>query len=148
VTHVVVDGANVVGSRPDGWWRDRAGAAQRLAARLAVALDGAAPDGADPDGDGDPLARALGVSGDVTLHLVLEGAARGADPVPHPRLRLVRAERDGDGAIVALTRDLGGNGVLVVTADRGLRDRVHALGATTAGPSTLLAALPGPDTAP
>jgi len=27
---VVVDAANVVGSRPDGWWRDRAGAARRL----------------------------------------------------------------------------------------------------------------------
>jgi hypothetical protein len=23
--HLVVDAANVVGSRPDGWWRDRAG---------------------------------------------------------------------------------------------------------------------------
>ena len=27
---LVVDGANVVGSRPDGWWKDRAGAARRL----------------------------------------------------------------------------------------------------------------------
>ena len=27
---LVVDGANVVGSRPTGWWRDRAGAAKRL----------------------------------------------------------------------------------------------------------------------
>ena len=36
-TVLVVDGANVVGSRPDGWWRDRAGAAARLHGRLAVA---------------------------------------------------------------------------------------------------------------
>ena len=31
---VVVDAANVVGSVPDGWWKDRAGAAARLRARL------------------------------------------------------------------------------------------------------------------
>ena len=38
---VVVDGANVVGSVPDGWWRDRAGAAARLRDRLAAtAADG------------------------------------------------------------------------------------------------------------
>ena len=34
---LVVDGANVVGSRPDGWWKDRAGAARRLHERLLVA---------------------------------------------------------------------------------------------------------------
>ncbi|MFC7657917.1 hypothetical protein ACFQV8_17970 [Pseudonocardia benzenivorans] len=37
MTVLVVDGANVVGSRPDGWWRDRAGAAARLATRLGAA---------------------------------------------------------------------------------------------------------------
>lgn len=31
---VVVDGNNVMGSRPDGWWKDRAGAARRLVAQL------------------------------------------------------------------------------------------------------------------
>lgn len=127
---MIVDGANVVGSRPDGWWRDRAGAAERLAARLGAALDGGM------------LVPSLGVSGEVRLHLVLEGAARAADPAPHPRVLVVRAEADGDGAIVDVVRTLGGAGVLVVTADRGLRERVHALGAATIGPSTLLAALP------
>jgi len=33
---VVVDGNNVMGSRPDGWWRDRAGAARRLVGHLGV----------------------------------------------------------------------------------------------------------------
>jgi hypothetical protein len=58
---LIVDGANVVGSRPDGWWRDRAGAAVRLydelaglaergaagirAAQLATGEDGEAPAG-------------------------------------------------------------------------------------------------------
>ena len=32
--HRVVDAVNVIGSRPDGWWRDRAGAIERLAAQL------------------------------------------------------------------------------------------------------------------
>jgi 8-oxo-dGTP diphosphatase len=38
---IIVDGANVMGSRPDGWWRDRAGAAIRLRDQLEpLALDG------------------------------------------------------------------------------------------------------------
>src|ERR1044071_3738749 len=31
---VVVDGNNVMGSRPDGWWKDRAGAARRLVGQI------------------------------------------------------------------------------------------------------------------
>src|SRR5918998_5402981 len=37
---LVVDEANVVGSRPDGWWRDRAGAAERLLRDIAAAGPG------------------------------------------------------------------------------------------------------------
>lgn len=131
MTHVVVDGANVVGSRPDGWWRDRPGAARRLAGQLVAALTG----------DADRLADSLGVAGPLHVHLVLEGAARIPDAPTHPALTVVAAPADGDGAIVALVGDLG-PGTLVVTADRALRARVTALSATTAGPSTLLAALP------
>ena len=36
VSHLVVDGMNVIGSTPDGWWRDRDGAARRLLERLQV----------------------------------------------------------------------------------------------------------------
>jgi|SRR5215213_1399146 len=32
--HRVIDAMNVIGSRPDGWWRDRAGAIQRLVSEL------------------------------------------------------------------------------------------------------------------
>lgn len=133
--HVVVDGANVVGSRPDGWWRDRAGAAERLAGRLAAALDGHL---LDPAFGPDPR-----------LHLVLEGAARAADLPTHPSVDVVAAPADGDAAVVALTgalraRDLD---VVVVTADRGLRDRVHQGGARTVGPSVLLDLL-GPPAGP
>lgn len=117
----MVDAANVVGSRPDGWWRDRAGAATRLAEQLVAALDAGALDA------------------DV-VHLVLEGAARRAAVPDHERLRVVRAPADGDGAIVALAQDLDGLGgeVTVVTADRGLRAR---LAGPAIGPGALLSRL-------
>lgn len=118
---LLVDAANVVGSRPDGWWRDRAGAAGRLVERLA-ALPG----------------------GEVAGHLVdevvvvLEGQARaGAVQRQAPPVRVVHARGSGDDALAALC----GPGVLLVTADRGLRSRARAAGADVVGPSTLLAAL-------
>ena len=111
----MVDGANVVGSRPDGWWRDRAGAATRLAERLVAALDAGA---LDTD----------------RVQLVLEGAARAAVVPDHPHLTVVRAPADGDSAIVELAAALHGD-VTVVTADRGLRAR---LSARAVGPSELL----------
>ena len=70
---VVVDVANVMGSRPDGWWRDRAGAAARMhaaIARLAASGGAALPDTARPDDTARPAhAVAPGLSG-------LEGAAK------------------------------------------------------------------------
>jgi hypothetical protein len=39
--HRVVDAMNVIGSRPDGWWRDRAGAVERLLALLDEWAEGA-----------------------------------------------------------------------------------------------------------
>ena len=127
--HVIVDGANVVGSRPDGWWRDRPAAARRLAARLVAA---------------DPVQLA-GLAGDasspLTVHLVLEGGAR--VPLPDgPALRIVLAPADGDDTIAALAAALADDPVLVVTADRALRARVHAAGARTTGPAALLTLLP------
>jgi hypothetical protein len=134
--HVVVDAANVVGSRPDGWWRDREGAARRFAGQLAALLTT----------DTRPLARALGHPEErpLRVHLVLEGAAAGVADLPgHSSLDVVRADTDGDTAIVALVDALAGTDRVVVTADRGLRGRVEAAGAATAGPSTLLDRLPG-----
>jgi predicted RNA-binding protein with PIN domain len=34
MTRWLVDASNVIGSRPDGWWRDREGASERLLAAL------------------------------------------------------------------------------------------------------------------
>ena len=125
---LVVDAANVVGSRPDGWWRDRAGAAARLLARLA-ALPGTTLTGPD----GEPV-----TFGEVVA--VLEGKAR---DVPAPDgVRVVRAPGSGDDALAAFVtaRAVEGTSMLVVTADRGLRDRLPA-GTPVAGPGWLLGRL-------
>lgn len=115
---LIVDGANVVGSRPTGWWRDRAGAAQRLHQAIATAD--------------------LGY--DVVV-LVLEGAAKRGRPVGEDgAIHTVHAPGSGDDAIVeqVRTRSRDGSDVVVVTADRGLRDRVAAAGGSSVGPSWLL----------
>ena len=128
MTVLLVDAANVVGSRPDGWWRDRAGAATRLLERLA-GLVGAAFAGPD----GEPLTCAAVIA-------VVEGRARAATaPVD---VGVVRATGSGDDALVAEAERLtaAGRELLVVTADRGLRARLPA-GARTAGPGWLLARL-------
>lgn len=124
VTVLLVDVANVVGSRPDGWWRDRAGATGRLLDRLA-GLPGATLAG--PDGAPLPV-------GEVVA--VVEGAAR---DVPAPDgVRVVRAPGSGDDALAASAAELVAAGpLLVVTADRGLRARLPA-GAAVAGPGWLL----------
>ncbi|MFF9767605.1 NTP pyrophosphohydrolase [Streptomyces sp. NPDC014636] len=113
---VIVDGANVVGSRPDGWWRDRRGAAERLRDRLA--------------GEGLP-----GRAGPVEIVLVVEGAARGVASVPG--VRVESAPGSGDDRIVELAAEHAGRARLVVTADRELRRRVTALGAEVTGPRTV-----------
>jgi rRNA-processing protein FCF1 len=76
----------------------------------------------------------------VEVVLVVEGAARRVEPVPG--IAVVAAPRSGDGddAIVQVVADRGHEPVYVVTADRKLRDRVGALGATVLGPKTLLGA--------
>jgi hypothetical protein len=136
-----VDVANVMGARPDGWWRDRAGAAVRLHAdlvRLAESGRPIEPGDAEAPGDTSPHRQA----GTPDIVMVLEGAAKAAaDRVPASaaggRVRVVLAPRSGDDAIVALVRELPGRRA-VVTADRELRARCVAGGATVLGPSWLL----------
>jgi predicted RNA-binding protein with PIN domain len=112
---LVVDGANVVGSRPDGWWKDRAGAARRLHERLLTA----------------------DVSYDEVV-LVLEGAAKSGVPAGRDgHLRTVHAKGSGDDEIVAQA-DRDGDVVVVITADRMLQSRVTSVGATSLSPSWLL----------
>jgi 8-oxo-dGTP diphosphatase len=133
---IVVDVANVMGSRPDGWWRDRAAAATRLHAELA---DLAARSTALA-ADGRPILP--GQTEPPQFVIVLEGAARTAAARIHAadRVRVAQADGSGDDAIVALVRELPGRRV-VVTADRELRRRCEAAGAEVLGPGWLLGLL-------
>jgi hypothetical protein len=120
---LVIDAANVMGARPDGWWRDRAGAARRLQEQV--------------------------VSADLPYDevvLVVEGAARGGSaPGETGGLCVVHAAGSGDDAIVEVVLERAAQGgvdeVTVVTADRGLRARVETAGARTTGPGWLLGRL-------
>ncbi len=112
---LVVDAANVIGSRPTGWWRDRPGAARTLHRTLVEAVGA----GRLPN----------------AVVLVLEGAARaGVAAGEEAGVTTVHAAGSGDDEIVAQS----GPGAVVVTADRALRDRVRARGASVQGPRWLL----------
>ena len=102
-----------MGSRPDGWWRDRAAAATRL-------LNGLEPlNGAEVT-----LPTGRGTVRIAEVRAVLEGAARSAEGPEG--VSVLHAGRDGDSEIVEEANRLTAAGklALVVTADRGLRRRL------------------------
>jgi 8-oxo-dGTP pyrophosphatase MutT (NUDIX family) len=126
---VVVDVANVMGAVPDGWWRDRAGAAERLLARLSVLAQRGTP------------AAAL----ELPEHTwyphwiaVVEGQARRVEGTEG--IEVVRAEASGDDAIFVEIERLvaAGNRVTLVTSDRELAERVQDAGAGVHGARWLL----------
>ena len=129
----MVDVANVMGARADGWWRDRAGAALRLCRSVAELAARGVPAARMPGGLPAPGAWVL----------VLEGQARAAaaslTDVP-PAVRVVTAPGSGDDAIVAEVASLAADSAscLVVTADRELRERCEELNASVVGPGWLL----------
>jgi uncharacterized protein YaiI (UPF0178 family) len=114
---LVIDAANVIGSRPTGWWRDRAGAARDFTARIrATVTDGRV---------------------DAPVIIVLEGRSReGADEAVADGVEVVHAPGEGDDTIAALAGRH--QGAVVVTADRELAGRARAVGAEVVGPSWLL----------
>lgn len=135
---VLIDAANVVGSRPDGWWRDRLGASTRLRDALAGTSRAGVP------------ASSFGLPGRTwwpDVHLVVEGQARQLTPTDGVAVHVAPA--DGDSLLAGLAAGAvqrrPQDHVVVVTADRALRDAVQAAGAATVGPATLLDVLPGPD---
>jgi 8-oxo-dGTP diphosphatase len=157
---VVVDVANVMGARADGWWRDRAGAAYRLCREvnaLARRRGGSATDATDAL----EMPEVAGVAGVAAWVLVLEGRAREAAALlaaeldeldaeldqwedqgagEPPLVRVVCAPGSGDDAIVSVVADAAARGetCLVVTADRELRRRCEELNASVVGPGWLL----------
>jgi predicted RNA-binding protein with PIN domain len=126
---VIVDGMNVIGSEPDGWWRDRAAARRRLVVLVAA------------------LPRA---GADVTV--VFDGRARPGEEDQAQAAGVHVAFAPGgpnaaDDAIVALVGALTNpSDATVVTSDRGLVDRVVALGARVEGAKAFRTRLSvGPD---
>ena len=128
--NLLVDAANTIGSRPDGWWRDRAGAVRRLRDQLAATMLGGLDLGESTNAG--PIRRWPSIT------LVTEGAARGVEAVAG--VRVVPAAGSGDDMLVALAGQLRPEPrpVVVVTADRELRRRVEALGARVLGPASLI----------
>lgn len=137
---VVVDSANVVGSVPDGWWKDRRAAALRLRERTSLLARTGVRSGfvGLPDSRVPGLDRAY-----PEWVLVTEGAARGVPPNEH--VRIVDAPELGDDAIVeqVSTLSAAGRRVTVVTSDAELIARVNAAGAVnTRGSGAFLKRLP------
>ncbi|WP_427869578.1 NUDIX domain-containing protein [Leucobacter luti] len=139
---VVVDAANVVGSVPNGWWRDRRGAALRLRDRLELLA--ADPHGVRagfldlPETNTPGLERAF-----PDWVMVVEGVARGIGSSEH--IRVVDAPELGDDSIVAEAAALKADGSrsTIVTSDAELKVRARAAGATTTrGVRKLLRILP------
>jgi hypothetical protein len=115
---LLIDAANVVGSRPTGWWRDRAKAAGDLCVRVRAAV------------------AASRLSAPVVL--VLEGAARGGEPEGAvDGVEVVHAPGEGDDTLVALAA-AAVEPVVLVSADRALGERARRAGADVVGPTWLL----------
>ena len=126
---VIVDGFNALGSRPDGWWRDRPAAMERLVGELIG------------------LARRLGA--DVAVEVCFDGR-------PHERVVAaagteVAVSFAGPGAnaadrmIATRVRELGeGRQTLVVSSDKRLGAAVKAAGGTTVGAGAFVRAELGP----
>jgi hypothetical protein len=119
---LLVDAANVVGSRPNGWWRDRPGAARDLVSgiRRSVATG--------------ELSRPVVV--------VLEGQAKqGVEEGTADGVEVVHAPGHGDDTLVAVAAE-SDEQVVLVSADRELAERVRLTGADVVGPTWLWARLP------
>jgi predicted ribonuclease YlaK len=117
---IVIDAANVIGSRPTGWWRDRPGAARDFVRRVRAA--------------------ATGGRLDSPVTIVLEGQSRaGAEESTAEGVQVVHAQGEGDDTIAAVAAALTAPDVdvIVVTADRELAARVRATSAEVVGPSWL-----------
>ena len=115
---LLVDAANVVGSRPTGWWRDRAEAARDFVDRVRAAA--AASDLPTP------------------VVVVLEGQARkGIEEGVDMSVEVVHAPGEGDDTMATIAKTAT-EPVTLVSADRALGEVCRAAGAEVVGPSWLL----------
>ena len=112
MTRWLVDASNVIGSKPDGWWRDRQGATERLI---------------------EALREFAGADNDVVVVLDA-GPADWAGR--EGALEVAIAPRRGRDAADDEIARLAGPGDRVVTSDATLAARVRASGATVEGAGT------------
>jgi predicted RNA-binding protein with PIN domain len=115
----IVDGNNVMGARPDGWWRDRRAAQRRLVERL----------------------EAFAEARDEPLTVIFDGPSHDADGGIRVAVRFARrsgrdAADDDIAALVARHPDPAS--LLVVTSDAALAERVRAAGASVLGAGAFL----------
>jgi predicted RNA-binding protein with PIN domain len=116
LTRWLVDGMNVIGSRPDGWWHDRHGAMDNLVWQL----ERFAEETGDEVGvvfDGRPPERQLGEAGTVDVRFASRGGRNAAD--------------DDIAALAEAADDPAS--LRVVTSDGELADRVRVAGAQVVG---------------
>ena len=124
MTRWLVDGTNVVGSRPDGWWRDRPGAFSRLVVRLQRLVDG----GDEVTVVFDGVAGATLAEGEHGGVQVRWARRRGRDAADDRIVELIEADDDP-------------TALRVVTSDRALAGRVRTAGAVVDGAGSLLRVL-------
>ncbi len=120
MTAWILDGNNIMGSRPDKWWNDRPAAMERLGQEIAQWC----------------------WSHEDTVHLVFDGPhVEDVGTLAGGNLRIQFAERSArnaaDDVIVELVQALGCADVTVVSADKGLKQRLPE-GVKTEGPGTFL----------
>ena len=114
MTRWLVDGMNVIGSRPTGWWRDRPGAMRALAGKLSE------------------LSRSSG--DEVTV--VFDGRPFELEPAEGVTVAFARRRgRDAadDDIVELVTGDDDPGSLTVVTSDRALTERVAEAGAQVVG---------------
>jgi predicted RNA-binding protein with PIN domain len=119
----IIDGMNVFGSRPDGWWRDRSAAVSRLVQQLQRLAQSTPDERFAVVFDGRPL--------------------RDYPEGVHDGVLVAYAQRTGrdaadDRIANEVERDAEPSSLTVVTSDANLRDRVRALGASVEGAGALL----------
>jgi predicted RNA-binding protein with PIN domain len=119
----LVDGLNVIGSKPDGWWRDRPGAMRELARRLEEFAD---------------------TTGDEVI-VVFDGRPFEIEAGP---VRVLFASRGGpnaadDDIAELVSDDVDPENLKVVTSDATLAGRVREHGAEVVGAGRFRDTLPG-----